>query len=42
MKMKAKEFSEVIEEIKNMPQESYNNFALGEEFEEWLKTRKQH
>ncbi len=40
--MKMKSFSQIVEEIKCMPQEEVDNFSSGEEFECWLKSRKQH
>lgn len=40
--MKMKSFSQIVEEIKCMPQEDIDNFSSGEEFEHWLKSKKQH
>lgn len=40
--MKIKLFNEIIQEVKEMQQEDINDFSSGEEFECWLKTRKQH
>ena len=42
MKMKIKTFSQIVEEVKRMPQETNENFTSGAEFEKWLKIRKQH
>lgn len=39
--MKAKSINEIFEEINNMPQETYpSNYITGDEFEEWLKSKK--
>lgn len=40
--MNIKSLSEIIEELKEMPQEDINGFSSGEEFEKWLKTKKEH
>lgn len=42
MKMEVMTFRQIIEEVKNMPRETNEKFTSGEEFEEWLRMRKQH
>lgn len=42
MKMNIRTFSQIVEEVKSMPQEPNEKFTSGEEFEKWLKIRKQH
>ena len=39
--MKRKTLRQIVEEINNIPQETNENFVSGEEFEAWLKVRKQ-
>ena len=39
--MKTKSINEIFEEINNLPQETYpSNYITGDEFEEWLKSKK--
>lgn len=40
--MKIKTFEQIIEEVKSSPQETNKNFVSGDEFEEWLKERRQN
>jgi hypothetical protein len=40
--MKIKSFEEIVENIKNNPEPKQTGVVYGDDFEAWLKTRKQH
>ena len=39
--MKRKTLRQIVEEINSLPQETNESFISGDEFEAWLKVRKQ-